>query len=131
MHEVDYPEEEKVELTHSHAILSSFSWLLGQACYQGMSSMYCSVCFLIKSILGFSPFNDITYPLVSQTVISNGQQWSFYTYQLNTTLIQFDESHPKRNICWSSKPMSLFDAIESGKIQGIFHIFDWLYRLKK
>jgi small subunit ribosomal protein S30 len=38
-HKVDFPEEEIVELTHSHAILSSFSWLLAQACYQGITPL--------------------------------------------------------------------------------------------
>ncbi|XP_059478935.1 large ribosomal subunit protein mL65 [Neocloeon triangulifer] len=98
-----FPEEDKIEALHSQAILASFSWLFSQACY-----------------LGFSTFNDVTYPLVSQTVISNGQHWSFYTYQLNTLLLHFENTskNPKRNICWSSQPLKLFESIENGTING-------------
>lgn len=85
------------------AIFASYSWLLSQACYQG-----------------FSTFNDITYPLVSQTILTNGQYWSFCVYQLNTTLLHWEyvDNNPARNICWITEPMMLFDKIEDGKIQG-------------
>ncbi|KAL0128903.1 hypothetical protein PUN28_003932 [Cardiocondyla obscurior] len=86
------------------AILASYSWLLSQACYQG-----------------FSTFNDITYPLTTQTVITNGQLWSFFVYQLNTTLTHSEhvDENPKRNICWITEPMKLFDKIEDEKVHGL------------
>ncbi|XP_077275480.1 mitochondrial ribosomal protein S30 isoform X2 [Temnothorax americanus] len=86
------------------AILSSYSWLLSQACYQG-----------------FSTFNDITYPLTTQTVITNGQWWSFFVYQLNTTLVHSEhaDENPKRNICWVTEPIKLFDKIEDEKVHGL------------
>ncbi|CAL7945468.1 unnamed protein product [Xylocopa violacea] len=85
------------------AILASYGWLLPQACYQG-----------------FSTVNEITYPLVSQTVLTNGQFWSFCVYQLNTTLIHMEhaDENPKRNLCWITEPMKLFDKVEDGKIEG-------------
>ncbi|XP_011867652.1 PREDICTED: 28S ribosomal protein S30, mitochondrial [Vollenhovia emeryi] len=86
------------------AILASYSWLLSQACYQG-----------------FSTFNDITYPLTTQTVITNGQWWSFFVYQLNTTLVhsRYADENPKRNICWTTEPIKLFDKIEGEKVHGL------------
>ncbi|GAB1865499.1 28s ribosomal protein mitochondrial-like protein [Camponotus japonicus] len=86
------------------AILASYSWLLSQACYQG-----------------FSTFNDITYPLITQTVITDGQWWSFCVYQLNTTLVhsEYISENPKRNICWITEPIKLFDKIENEKVHGL------------
>ncbi|XP_029668999.1 39S ribosomal protein S30, mitochondrial [Formica exsecta] len=86
------------------AILASYSWLLSQACYQG-----------------FSTFNDITYPLTTQTVITDGQWWSFFVYQLNTTLIhsEYADENPKRNLCWITNPIKLFDKIENEKVYGL------------
>lgn len=76
--------------------------------------------FLHFLISGFSTFNDIIYPLVSQTILTNGQYWSFCVYQLNTTLLHWEyaDNNPARNICWITEPMMLFDKIEDGKIQG-------------
>ncbi|KAG5339332.1 RT30 protein, partial [Acromyrmex charruanus] len=86
------------------AVLASYSWLLSQACYQG-----------------FSTFNDITYPLTTQTIITNGQWWSFFVYQLNTTLVhsEYADENLKRNICWITEPIKLFDKIENDKVHGL------------
>ncbi|KZC06833.1 28S ribosomal protein S30, mitochondrial [Dufourea novaeangliae] len=85
------------------AIFASYSWLLSQACYQG-----------------FSTFNDITYPLVTQTVITDGQSLSFCSYQLNTTLLHSEHAdvNPMCNVCWITEPKKLFDAVENEKIHG-------------
>ncbi|XP_046399842.1 39S ribosomal protein S30, mitochondrial [Ischnura elegans] len=99
-----YGEEEHAEALHAQAILASYGWLYPLACYQG-----------------FSTFNDVTYPLVTQTVITDGQFWSFYTYQLNTTLVHSNESidNPRRNLCWGTPAMKLYDKIEDGKVEGL------------
>ncbi|XP_046752870.1 39S ribosomal protein S30, mitochondrial [Diprion similis] len=85
------------------AVFASYSWLLSQACYQG-----------------FSTFNDLTYPLVTQTVITNGQLWSFYVYQLNTTVLfaEYADENPRRNLCWKTGPLKLFETITDGKLVG-------------
>ncbi|XP_017795818.1 PREDICTED: 28S ribosomal protein S30, mitochondrial isoform X2 [Habropoda laboriosa] len=85
------------------AIYASYGWLLSQACYQG-----------------FSMGNDLTYPLVSQTVLTNGKFWSFCAYQLNTIMLHLDypDENCKRNMCWITEPMKLFDTVENGEIQG-------------
>lgn len=75
---------------------------------------------LTHKISGFSTFNDITYPLTTQTVITDGQWWSFCVYQLNTTLVHSENvtKNPKRNVCWITEPIKLFDKIENEKVQG-------------
>lgn len=93
------------EALHAQGTFSSYAWLLGQACYQG-----------------FSTFNDLTYPLSTQTVITDGKKWSFYVYQLNTTLVHSDQVdiNPRYNRCWGTKELQLFDNVdESGKIHGL------------
>lgn len=62
----------------------------------------------------------MTYPLVSQTVITDGQWWTFCAYQLNTTLLhsEYADENPVRNMCWITEPMKLFDTVENEKIHG-------------
>ncbi|XP_077298426.1 mitochondrial ribosomal protein S30 [Arctopsyche grandis] len=97
-----YSAEENQDKLHANGIVSSFGWLMAQAAY-----------------LGFSTFNDITYPLTTQTVISNGQHWSFYAYQMNTVLFYGDHIFDKssRNICFGTNSMKLYDSIDNdGKV---------------
>lgn len=101
-----YGPDELQESIHSLAIASSYSWLLGQACYQG-----------------FSTFTELTYPLTTQTIITDGQHWSFYAYQLNTTQVHQDAlaENPKVNRCWSSSDgeLKLFEEISAnGEVVG-------------
>lgn len=99
-----FGEEDNLEALHCQAIKSSFGWLLAQANYQG-----------------FTTYNDLTYPLVTQTVITNGHLISFYVYQLNTIEMHNDavDSNPKHNICFGTKPLKLYDTIENGKVKGL------------
>ena len=99
-----YGEGDMQDALHSQGILSSYAWLLGQACYQG-----------------FSTYNDLTYPLTTQTIVTDGKLWSFYVYQLNTTSINTgSEQNNKFNQCWGTKEMKLYDQIDdNGKIQGL------------
>lgn len=97
-------EEDKKNALKAQAILNSFGWLVGQAYYQG-----------------FSTFNDLTYPLTTQTIITDGQYWSFYVYQLNTTVFEtvyFDRNR-RTNKCWGTDELKLFEEIDSnGKVIG-------------
>lgn len=100
-----YGEKDRQEALHSQAILSSYAWTYAQACYQG-----------------FSTYNDMNYSLPTQTVITDGQFWSFYKYQLNTTCIHTSPIEPnyRYNKCWGTKEMKLYDQIDDhGKLQGI------------
>lgn len=71
-------------------------------------------------MIGFSTFNDITYPLVNQMIITNGQYWSFSAYQLNTIIFNqsYADKNPKRNICWITDPIKLYEKIENNKLVG-------------
>ncbi|XP_015601452.1 28S ribosomal protein S30, mitochondrial [Cephus cinctus] len=94
---------DEIDALSTQSLLASYAWLLSQACYQG-----------------FSTFNDLTYPLVTQTIITNGQTWSFSAYQLNTTVVHSDHvnNNPRRNVCWITKPLKLFEKVENGKLVG-------------
>lgn len=96
------PQDQK-EAIHRQGILASFGWLNAQANY-----------------LGFTTFNEITYPLATQIAVTNGKLWSFYVYQLNTLLVNqrhFD-TNPKKNVCWATSELKLFENVENGKIVG-------------
>ncbi|XP_066146324.1 large ribosomal subunit protein mL65 [Euwallacea fornicatus] len=90
--------------THRQAVLSSFAWLHGQANY-----------------LGFTTYNDITYPLIAQTVLTNGKEFQFYVYQMNTILVHGKncKENPKRNVCWASNKIKLYEEVNNGKIVGL------------
>ena len=88
----------------SQAVLHSFAWTLGQACY-----------------LGFGPYTELTYPLTTQTIISDGQYFSFYQYQLNTCALydRFSgEANPFRNVCFYSNEAKLYETVENGQVKG-------------
>ncbi|KAH8264734.1 hypothetical protein KR044_006936 [Drosophila immigrans] len=96
-----YGEQDQQEALHALAIQSSYAWLLAQANYHG-----------------FNTYNELTYPLNTQTVITNGREWSFYAYQLNTLLVhgtQVDEN-PLVNFCRGTAPLPLYgDITAAGK----------------
>lgn len=94
--------DDNQDALHAEGILTSFAWLFGQACYQG-----------------FTTFNDMTYPLSTQTVITDGKHFSFYVYQMNTSSHQAN-SENRFNECWGTKETKLFEEIDSktGKIVG-------------
>lgn len=96
--------EDHNEALHAHAIQSSFAWLLAQANYNG-----------------FNTFSELTYPLNTQTIITDGKNWSFYEYQLNTLLMngrQINEN-PRVNYCRGTGELTLYQEIDDkGKIVG-------------
>ncbi|CAG9772224.1 unnamed protein product [Ceutorhynchus assimilis] len=99
-----FPDENDTkEASHHQAIMSSYAWLHSQANH-----------------LGFTTFNDITYPMVTQTVLTNGKNFQFYIYQLNTILLHSKNTteNPKRNICWASDEYKLYEGIQEGKLIG-------------
>ncbi|XP_072272781.1 large ribosomal subunit protein mL65 [Pyxicephalus adspersus] len=87
----------------ANAIASLFAWTGAQAMYQGFWSQ-----------------DDVTRPFVSQGVISDGKYFSFFCYQLNTLALAADaDKNPNRkNICWGTQSVPLYEAIEEGDIKG-------------
>lgn len=100
----NYGAEDHNEALHAQAIQSSFAWLLAQSNYNG-----------------FNTFSELTYPLNTQTIITDGKNWSFYEYQLNTLLMngrQIDEN-PRVNYCRGTNELALYQEIDDkGKIIG-------------
>jgi len=99
------PADDRQNILHSSGIATSYAWLLAQAYYQG-----------------FTTYNELTYSLATQTVLTDGQHWSFYKYQLNTTDMHVKPDAPnyRFNKCWGTKEMKLYDQIDdNGKIHGL------------
>lgn len=85
------------------ALLSSFGWLNA-----------------IAADHGFTPYDELTYPFVTHAIITDGQRWSFYVYQLNTHSFHRDvDTNELKNLCWSSGEMKLFESYENGEFRGI------------
>lgn len=86
------------------AMTSSFAWLASLA-----------------TNLGFTLYHPLTYPLVTNVIITDGQHWSFYVYQLNNHVFHSDiEPDVQRyNLCWSSGDRRLFEAYEDGQWKGL------------
>nr|XP_045598316.1 28S ribosomal protein S30, mitochondrial-like [Procambarus clarkii] len=72
------------------------------------------------SYLGFGPVTELTYPLVQQSVLTNGQQWHFSMYQLNTSTLHCDraEENPYNNILWLGEEQFLFEAVDDSGVKG-------------
>uniref|UniRef100_A0A0K8SKB9 28S ribosomal protein S30, mitochondrial n=1 Tax=Lygus hesperus TaxID=30085 RepID=A0A0K8SKB9_LYGHE len=96
-------EAERRSRLKSQAILSGFGWLHAQA-----------------ALLGFSTYQELTYPLTSQQVITDGRQFSFNLYQLNTTLIHKELNSPntRTNICVSLPIQPLYQEISNNQFVG-------------
>ncbi|XP_023334071.1 39S ribosomal protein S30, mitochondrial [Eurytemora carolleeae] len=94
-------EEVEREQDISKGILTNFAWCLPQACY-----------------LGFSPLTDLTFPLVSQSMNTDGRKWSYFAYQMNTCDLSHNNmsDHTHQNILWSADPVLLYDKVEDGKV---------------
>ncbi|KHN73074.1 28S ribosomal protein S30, mitochondrial [Toxocara canis] len=89
------------ELLTATAVASLFSWLNGQA-----------------HSLGFTQYNDVEWPLVSQLVLSDGRDFFFAVAQLNTIAINIDVDgfvNDRSNVCYVEGPLRLYDRYDSAK----------------
>lgn len=84
-------------------IASLFAWTGAQAAYQGFWSEA-----------------DVISPFVSQAVITDGIYFSFFCYQLNTLAltVRADQHNLRKNICWGTESMRLYESIEGEDIKG-------------
>ncbi|XP_071523594.1 large ribosomal subunit protein mL65 [Panulirus ornatus] len=96
------PHNADAALVHK-LVVASFSQALAHATY-----------------LGFGPVTELTYPIVQQSAITDGQQWNFSVYQLNTCALHSDRAtvNPYNNILWLSEEQSLFEAVDNGGVKG-------------
>ncbi|CAD5116151.1 DgyrCDS5073 [Dimorphilus gyrociliatus] len=57
---------------------------------------------------GFNMFNDLPFPFVTQTLVTNGEWVQGFSYQLNN--MKLWQKDGLRNICWSTPKLNLKDA---------------------
>ncbi|XP_072920478.1 large ribosomal subunit protein mL65 [Hemitrygon akajei] len=98
----------------ANGIASLFAWTAAQAAYQGFWSEA-----------------DVTRPFVSQAVITDGVYFSFFCYQLNTLAltVQADQHNLRKNICWGTESMRLYETIEGDDVKGLNNeVLDLLVR---
>lgn len=74
----------------------------------------------LAAVHGFTPYDELTYPFVNQSVITDGQHWSFHVYQLNTHSFHNDVNQSLNcNLCWSTKERKLYEKYEDGQFVGV------------
>jgi len=83
-------------------ILSSFSQCLAQATH-----------------LGFGPFEDPNRPIVIQTVVTDGERYKFFAYQMNRTALFNEKESEKQptNIIWHTEERPLFSKEAGGGVR--------------
>ncbi|KAA0716262.1 28S ribosomal protein S30, mitochondrial [Triplophysa tibetana] len=90
-------------MLRANSIASLFAWTGAQAMYQGFWSE-----------------EDVSRPFVSQAVITDGQYFSFFCYQLNTLALtqRSEDSNVRKNLCWGSESMRLYESVTDGDVVG-------------
>lgn len=88
----------------ANGLASLFAWTGAQAMYQG-----------------FWNHEDVTRPFVSQAVITDGQFFSFFCYQLNTVAlsVETDTNNPRKNLLWGTESLRLYEGVQDGEVVGL------------
>ncbi|XP_071753815.2 large ribosomal subunit protein mL65 [Centroberyx gerrardi] len=88
----------------ANGLASLFAWTAAQAMYQGFWSS-----------------EDVSRPFVSQAVITDGQFFSFFCYQLNTLAlsVETDADNPRKNLFWGTQSLRLYEAVQDGAVVGL------------
>ncbi|XP_076006974.1 large ribosomal subunit protein mL65 [Genypterus blacodes] len=88
----------------ANGLASLFAWTGAQAMYQG-----------------FWNHEDVSRPFASQAVITDGQFFSFFCYQLNTVAlsVETDANNPRKNLLWGTESMRLYEAVQDGEVVGL------------
>uniref|UniRef100_A0A3P8WVG7 Mitochondrial ribosomal protein S30 n=1 Tax=Cynoglossus semilaevis TaxID=244447 RepID=A0A3P8WVG7_CYNSE len=88
----------------ANAMASLFAWTGAQAMYQG-----------------FWNHEDVTRPFVSQAVITDGNFFSFFCYQLNTVAlsVETDANNPRKNALWGTESLRLYESVKDGEVLGL------------
>ena len=80
----------------------------------------------LASVHGFTAYDELIYPFTNQCIITNGQNWSFFVYQMNTHAFHTDlytenadQSPKKQNLCWSLNNVKLYDSYENGRFVNV------------
>ncbi|XP_059192444.1 39S ribosomal protein S30, mitochondrial [Centropristis striata] len=88
----------------ANGLASLFTWTGAQAMYQG-----------------FWNHEDVTRPFVSQAVITDGNFFSFFCYQLNTVAlsVETDANNPRKNVLWGTESLRLYESVQDGEVVGL------------
>ncbi|XP_038560411.1 39S ribosomal protein S30, mitochondrial [Micropterus salmoides] len=88
----------------ANGLASLFAWTGAQAMYQG-----------------FWNHEDVTRPFASQAVITDGQFFSFFCYQLNTVAlsVETDANNPRKNLLWGTESLQLYESVQDGAVVGL------------
>lgn len=100
-----HQQSDQVELfLRANGLASLFAWTGAQAMYQG-----------------FWNHEDVTRPFVSQAVITDGQFFSFFCYQLNTVAlsVETDANNPRKNLLWGTESLQLYESVKDGEVVGL------------
>ncbi|XP_034026835.1 LOW QUALITY PROTEIN: 39S ribosomal protein S30, mitochondrial [Thalassophryne amazonica] len=98
-------ESDQIEVfLRANGMASLFAWTGAQAMYQG-----------------FWDREDVNRPFVSQAVITDGQFFSFFCYQLNTVAlsVEMDGSNPRKNLLWGTESLRLYEKVQDGEVVGL------------
>lgn len=74
----------------------------------------------LAAVHGYTTYDELTYPFTNQCIITNGQYWSFFVYQMNSHSFHSDLPQVnKQNLCWSINNIKLYEKYENGKFEGL------------
>lgn len=69
---------------------------------------------------GYTPFQEIDYPFTCQIITTDGQNWMFDVYQMNSHTFHRDLGGPKmNNIYWSSGVKQLYKEYKDGSFHEV------------
>ena len=93
--------EAREEMLLTKGILASFSQCMAQSTH-----------------LGFGPFIDPEHPIVIQTVVTDGERFKFFAYQMNRTALykESEEEEVLTNIVWHSEEKPLYQKNSAGDV---------------
>ncbi|XP_072038529.1 large ribosomal subunit protein mL65-like [Amphiura filiformis] len=83
-------------------LMTSFGWMTGMSMY---NKHYWD--------------DDLTRPMTCNTIVTDGQNFSFFCYQLNTIALhsRVSETNQLRNVCWYTKDAQLYEKLtEDGEV---------------
>ncbi len=69
---------------------------------------------------GFKLDRPLSFPLVNQGIITNGQYFTFVAFQLNTLDFREDSNDTRHNVFWAGPTMRFYDDVVPGeKLEGV------------
>ena len=64
---------------------------------------------------GYPLTEDLVHPLATQGIITNGHEFTFVCYQLNTLDLSKTPSEGRQNVLWAGPTLALYEDLKPGK----------------